>query len=400
MPAPRKSSITSDEYMEIRRQQNKDAQRRWREKKRIEKEAEEEISRSKVHSTHKKVQKERSRNASTSTGGSSPKQVATIDMQQHTSSPQPGYHSSNAPHPAYAPAFQHSMLIEPPYRRTSLAPPFDPMLGRRLLIASQHPTFNLANLSWSEVIALAYQQSPNQEGTSPGLTLPFSNFAQAFVENARMVGMDVGYACDPSSSSFISQDCAKYQSDKRFGDMRRRNSMVGPHSNGLRKRAESNASSSSSAHSPRNGFGENGFTHLPPPSTLMDKRLRWENIPLNMHPTEAQLRIDHHPFIDIAFPWPSMREKILTMLASSIIDEGDLCDDCFQSGLPGNPNQEPAFLIWGTDYSDPFAWEVGEKFAQKWWFLLDEEIIYRSNWWRKQRGLPALQRGERKARLL
>ena len=71
MPAPRKSSITSDEYMEIRRQQNKDAQRRWREKKRMEKEAEE-IARSKT----KKIQRERSRNASISTTESSPKDVS------------------------------------------------------------------------------------------------------------------------------------------------------------------------------------------------------------------------------------------------------------------------------------------------------------------------------------
>ncbi|MCO5566261.1 hypothetical protein L7F22_019937 [Adiantum nelumboides] len=363
----------------------------------MEKEAEEAL-RSTKQQQQRKVQKERSRNGSTSTTGSSPKDTT---MQQQQRSPtiypngfyqhqQPQY--PTAPHPAYAPAFQH--------QRSS---PLDPILGRRLLAASQNPTFNLANLTWSEVVALAYHHSPIQEGTSSsGLTLPFSNFAKSFVENARMIGLDVGFACDPSSSSFISQDWSKYQSDKRFGEIRRRNSMVGTNSIGLRKRAESNASSSSSANSPRNPFGENNsFTHLPPPSTLMEKRLYWEDIPTNMHPTEAQLRIDHHPFIDIAFPWPSMREKILTMLASSIIDEGDLCDDCFQSGLPGNPNNpEPAFLIWGTDYSDPFAWEVGEKFAQKWWFLLDEEIIYRSNWWRKQRSLPPLQRGERKARLL
>lgn len=396
MPAPRKSSISSNEYMEIRRQQNKDAQRRWREKKKIERETEAAAS-SSQNNRQGKTQKVRSRKASTSTASSgSPQQQVSHTFSQDNLQPKSShtytFHQFNLPHPAYAPALHH------PHSRTECidkSPSFDKQ--RRLSSSPQYPPSSLARLTWSEMIELAYHHSTVQQGTSSVINLPSCNFAQAFVENARMMGLDIGYACDPSSSSssnFIARDWTHYQHERRFDNQKRKNSIIDPVSD------VSNASPVSASHSPKDTLTEKGFIRLPPPFTLSEKRLPWDKIPKNMHPTEAQLRIDHHPFIDIAFPWPSMREKILTMLANDIIDQADLYEDCFLSGLPGSSNQELAFLAWGTDLSDPFAWEISERFAQKWWFLLDEEMIYRSNWWRKQRGLPALRQGERKTRLL
>ncbi|UZJ53733.1 hypothetical protein CBS101457_003053 [Exobasidium rhododendri] len=62
------------------------------------------------------------------------------------------------------------------------------------------------------------------------------------------------------------------------------------------------------------------------------------------------------------------------------------------AGLPGSMILEPAFHIWGDDPMDEEAWEVSETFAQKWWFLLDDKILRRTAWWRRQRGLPPIKR--------
>ncbi|PWN48695.1 hypothetical protein IE53DRAFT_389099 [Violaceomyces palustris] len=120
-----------------------------------------------------------------------------------------------------------------------------------------------------------------------------------------------------------------------------------------------------------------------------DRRLNWDKVPKNMHPTKMQLTKEHHPYLDIAFPWPSMREKILTFM-NSVFDEDEFCEDMYVAGM--STENEPAFLIWGDDTMDENAWEVGEEFAKKWWILLDNDILRRTNWWRRQRGLKNLER--------
>jgi hypothetical protein len=42
--------------------------------------------------------------------------------------------------------------------------------------------------------------------------------------------------------------------------------------------------------------------------------------------------------------------------------------------------------VWGSTPWDTLAWEVGPEFARKWWFLMDNEILRASNFWRRQRG--------------
>jgi hypothetical protein len=60
----------------------------------------------------------------------------------------------------------------------------------------------------------------------------------------------------------------------------------------------------------------------------------------------------------------------------SVINEEQLCNDL----------QNGAMAVWGDVAWDPLGWEVSEDFTQKWWFLLDEEVIRASNFWRRQRG--------------
>lgn len=46
--------------------------------------------------------------------------------------------------------------------------------------------------------------------------------------------------------------------------------------------------------------------------------------------------------------------------------------------------------IWGSTPWESHGWEIGEGFVRKWGFLLDEEILSGTNFWRAQRGEEAL----------
>lgn len=41
--------------------------------------------------------------------------------------------------------------------------------------------------------------------------------------------------------------------------------------------------------------------------------------------------------------------------------------------------------VWGSTPWDDRGWEIGERFALKWWFLLDDEILKTTNFWRGAR---------------
>lgn len=107
---------------------------------------------------------------------------------------------------------------------------------------------------------------------------------------------------------------------------------------------------------------------------------KFDRIPSNMLPTPAQLSIEHHPYIDCVFPWASMRSKIL-LLMETIFTEEELCQETLTSH---ERYGEPAFTVWGDDPMDENSWEVSQSFASNWWFLLDRQIIKRTNWWRRQ----------------
>jgi Domain of unknown function (DUF3425) len=113
---------------------------------------------------------------------------------------------------------------------------------------------------------------------------------------------------------------------------------------------------------------------------------RFDRIPENMLPNQAQLSIEHHPYIDCVFPWSSMRSKIL-LLMETVFTEEQLC----QETLTAHERYgEPAFTVWGDDPMDENSWEISQSFASNWWFLLDRKIINRTNWWRRQQEKPEL----------
>ncbi|CAH0046904.1 unnamed protein product [Clonostachys solani] len=117
----------------------------------------------------------------------------------------------------------------------------------------------------------------------------------------------------------------------------------------------------------------------------------------NLYPTDLQRTVEHHPWIDL-FPFPRMRDNILSAIASDGIDEDDLCYDLCDVDETG-PLPKASLIIWGNAW-DPRAWEVSEGFWRKWGWILDgcEEMMVTTNYWRQKRGerpILALQRAKR-----
>jgi hypothetical protein len=142
------------------------------------------------------------------------------------------------------------------------------------------------------------------------------------------------------------------------------------------------------------------------------------SLPANLWPVPVQKIIPHHPALDL-LPWPTMREKLICMLAmpSNLRppvareedDDGrwpsmngftsvsqskaitqlvqDLDDFQDGGGLIVHGNS----VAWGqgNEFVEE-AWEVGESFYRKWWFCLDEKIVAQSNRQRQERGLGRL----------
>ncbi|KAM0428865.1 hypothetical protein ACHAPT_006665 [Fusarium lateritium] len=99
------------------------------------------------------------------------------------------------------------------------------------------------------------------------------------------------------------------------------------------------------------------------------------SLPSTLIPTELQKTIPHPPFVDV-IPFPGVRDRLLRSLA--VIDLEKLTVD-----LTGG-----AFKVWGSVPWDGTSWEVSEEFAKKWWFLVDEQLLRATNFWRRQRLEP------------
>ncbi|WQF89830.1 hypothetical protein CDEST_14844 [Colletotrichum destructivum] len=106
-------------------------------------------------------------------------------------------------------------------------------------------------------------------------------------------------------------------------------------------------------------------------------------IPKSLEPTQLQLTVIHHPWIDI-LPFPEVRDNILRH-DENMYDKRELCRDLrgFQSVTQGRGG----LIVW-TDPWDPKGWEVTEAFASKWpWVIRDcHELLESTTYWRAVRG--------------
>jgi hypothetical protein len=94
--------------------------------------------------------------------------------------------------------------------------------------------------------------------------------------------------------------------------------------------------------------------------------------PPSLTPTKLQAVIAHHAYVDM-IPFPILRDRILEALQT--MNEEELCKDLVTD----------EWKIWGNKPWEPRSWEMPHKFVHKWWFLLDEDILAMTNFWRQQR---------------
>ncbi|KAI5463142.1 hypothetical protein BGZ63DRAFT_353343 [Mariannaea sp. PMI_226] len=116
-----------------------------------------------------------------------------------------------------------------------------------------------------------------------------------------------------------------------------------------------------------------------------------DQLPVAWRPTSSQILIPHHPMIDF-LPWPGARDRILNIM--SMPDElrptcarGPLALVNFAYDVE---DSREGVRIYGEDPCEPSSWEVGQILFERWWFLFDREVIATSNRWRRLRGAPPL----------
>ena len=96
----------------------------------------------------------------------------------------------------------------------------------------------------------------------------------------------------------------------------------------------------------------------------------------HLSPTNLQLEVRHHPYIDI-IPFSGFRDNLLYVLDSApgTVDEDELCTDI-----------EKYLKIWGRLTWDTKSFEFEPEFLEKWRWLVDDEVLSVTNFWRAQRG--------------
>lgn len=103
--------------------------------------------------------------------------------------------------------------------------------------------------------------------------------------------------------------------------------------------------------------------------------------PANLRPTNLQLTVEHHPWIDL-LPDPKMRNNIL--LLGDDYDDGPLCHDVVDNR---HGKQSESLIVWG-DPCNLDSWEIGEDFYKKWPLVVQgcHRLFKATNNWRVRRG--------------
>ncbi|PWW71774.1 hypothetical protein C7212DRAFT_366942 [Tuber magnatum] len=96
----------------------------------------------------------------------------------------------------------------------------------------------------------------------------------------------------------------------------------------------------------------------------------------HLAPTNLQLEVRHHPYVDI-IPFSGFRDNLLYVLGSApgTVDEDELCTDI-----------ERYLKVWGRLTWDTKSFEFEPEFLEKWRWLVDDEVLSVTNFWRAQRG--------------
>jgi hypothetical protein len=114
-------------------------------------------------------------------------------------------------------------------------------------------------------------------------------------------------------------------------------------------------------------------------------------LPQNLQPTDAQLRVPHHPLLDF-LPWPALRTKLILMFALPPDLRPPIARDPESIIYLVNDIDDPSggFFVNGPNGMSDKDWEIGETFLKNWWWAIDREIIDDTNTSRARRGLRRL----------
>ena len=106
-----------------------------------------------------------------------------------------------------------------------------------------------------------------------------------------------------------------------------------------------------------------------------------QTCPADLRPTNLQLGVEHHPWIDL-LPDPRMRNNIL--LLGGDYDDGPLCHDIVDNR---HGKESGSLIVWGDPWN-PDNWEIGEDFCKKWPVVVQgcHRLYQATNNWRARRG--------------
>jgi Domain of unknown function (DUF3425) len=108
-------------------------------------------------------------------------------------------------------------------------------------------------------------------------------------------------------------------------------------------------------------------------------------LPLQLKPTELQLRMPHHAYIDM-IPSPTLRDRLITIGPTN--SNAFMMQVCTIACEVEDTGQ---MTVWGEDWLNEFSWEFSADVLERWaGWLLTREWGERANFWRRQRGAPTL----------
>ncbi|KIX97231.1 uncharacterized protein Z520_07346 [Fonsecaea multimorphosa CBS 102226] len=127
------------------------------------------------------------------------------------------------------------------------------------------------------------------------------------------------------------------------------------------------------------------------PSTSL---AQFSHLPSNLQPTLIQMTIPHHPVIDL-LPWPQARNRMIQVLSQppEFRPPGAASPMALLDFVYDLEDSAEGVRISGSNPYSEMNWEVGEKVFKSWWWILDRDIVQRSNELRASRGAPMLGSG-------
>ncbi|KAL5373302.1 hypothetical protein DPSP01_012810 [Paraphaeosphaeria sporulosa] len=141
--------------------------------------------------------------------------------------------------------------------------------------------------------------------------------------------------------------------------------------------------------SAQSSFYRPGITDSPYAATmLLAVQRAFDGLKPDLRPTPVQIMTSHHPAIDF-FPFPSLRRRLIEGLARSppSLSEQEFWEDVRSDGMVWWGNVE-AVGGGGVPW-DARSWEAKGWFLEKWVGVLGEEgdeLWRASRWWREVRG--------------